>query len=120
MLDQTLEAILHKVRDSRAVMVVGLDGFIIEQQGESDLHLTLEAMAAELAALLRQAQSSSSSLGFGNLDELDVRTDHFYVLIQRITSDYFLCLLLDLNGNFGRGRFELKKARRLLVGEFAI
>lgn len=120
MLNQTLEAIIQKVEGTVAVMVVGLDGFIIEQQTGPDVDLSLEAVAAEIATLLRQAQSSSADMNVGGLEEMDLRTERYYILVQEITNDYFLCLVQGLDGIFDRARFELRKARSLLASEFVI
>jgi predicted regulator of Ras-like GTPase activity (Roadblock/LC7/MglB family) len=120
MLNKTLEAIHEKVKGTVAVMVVGLDGFIIEQQGSPEGDLSLETVAAEIATLLRQAQTSSADMNVGTLEEVDLRTERFYILVQRITNDYFLCLIQALDGIFGRARFELRKAKVLLASEFVI
>jgi predicted regulator of Ras-like GTPase activity (Roadblock/LC7/MglB family) len=120
MMRQTLEAIKQKAQGTIAVMVVGLDGFIIEQQGTPENDLSMEAVAAEIAALLRQAQTSSNDMNVGTLEEIDLRTDQAYILVQRITNDYFLCLIQALDGIFGRARFELRKAKALLASEFVI
>jgi predicted regulator of Ras-like GTPase activity (Roadblock/LC7/MglB family) len=120
MLNQTLETISHKVQGTVAVMVVGLDGFIIEQQADPDIDISLEAVAAEIATLLRQAHTTTADLKVNDLEEMDLRTGRFYILVQKITSDYFLCLIQGLDGLFGRARFELRKARSLLASEFVI
>jgi len=120
MLTETLEAIIQKVPGSVAVMVVGLDGFIIEQQADPENSLVLEAIAAEVATLLRQAQTTSTDMSVGGLEEFSLKTDRFYILVQKIASDYFLCLVLTIEGIFGRARFELRKARALLASEFVI
>ncbi|MBZ5536056.1 MAG: roadblock/LC7 domain-containing protein [Acidobacteriia bacterium] len=120
MLNQTLEAISQKVRGTVAVMVVGLDGFIIEQQAGPDIDLSLEAVAAEIATLLRQTQTTTTDMNVGGLEEMDLRTEQFYILVQKITNDYFLCLIQKLDGLFGRARFELRKAKSLLASEFVI
>ena len=120
MLNETIEAIHLKVPGTVAVMVVGLDGFIIEQQFNPDIDLSLEGVAAEMASLLRQAQTSSADLEAGILEEVDLRTERFYILVQRITNDYFLCLIQSLDGIFGRARFELRRAKALLASEFVI
>jgi predicted regulator of Ras-like GTPase activity (Roadblock/LC7/MglB family) len=120
MLNETLESIKQRTRGTLAVMVVGLDGFIIEQQAGPDNDLSLEAVAAEMAALFRQAQTSSADLNAGTLEEVDFRTERAYILVQRITDDYFLCLIQALDGIFGRARFELRRAKALLANEFVI
>ncbi len=120
MLSRALEAITQKIPEGAAVMVVGMDGFIIEQQAGPDNSLSLEGVAAEIATLLRQAQSSTTDLNVGILEEITVKTEQSYILAQKITNDYFLCLVMPVSGIAGRARFELRKAKALLASEFVI
>lgn len=120
MLSDTLESIAQKVEGTISVMVIGLDGFVIDQHIREDRQVSQEAVAAEVASLVRQSQTASSNLTFGGLEEINWRTERFYILTQRITDEYFLCLLLAFGGNYGRARFELRKAQSLLQAEFAI
>lgn len=120
MLSDTLESIAQKVEGTISAMVMGLDGFVIDQYIREEREVSLEAVAAEVASLVRQTQSASTNLSFGGLEEINWRTEGFYVLTQRITDEYFLCLLLAFGGNYGRARFELRKAQSRLHAEFAI
>lgn len=120
MFGQTIEAIIEKVEGATAAMVVGMDGFIIEQRSVGDGELALDAIAAEAAGLIRHVEGSSQSLNLGFVGETNVKTDRFFLLTQRITPDYFICLVMTADGNFGRGRFELRKAKSLLEKEFVV
>ncbi len=120
MLNETLETIARKVEGTISVLVIGLDGFVIEQNIKQPSEISSEAIAAEVASLVRQGQSSALDLGVGVLDEMTFRTGGYYVLIQKVTDDYFLCVLLSRGGNYGRARFEMRKAGSTLVGEFAV
>jgi predicted regulator of Ras-like GTPase activity (Roadblock/LC7/MglB family) len=120
MLSKTLAAIKAKMTATTALMVVGVDGFIIEQHCDPAASVSAEATAAEVAGLFRQAQSSSLELGVGRLEELSLRTDQFLVLAQKITDDYFLCMVLPVGEFSGRALFELKKAGERLREEFVI
>ena len=42
------------------------------------------------------------------------------IVIRMITAEYFVMVLLGKNGNIGRTRFELKKAKFVLEKELAI
>jgi hypothetical protein len=44
-------------------------------------------------------------------------TDAEVAILSRVTAEYYLLLLLSREGNFGRGRFELRKAGLLLEKE---
>lgn len=120
MLNDALQRIVQKVNGAIAVMVVGVDGFIIEQNLVNESALSLEAVAAEAATLLRQAQSSAADLDGGGVEEVSLRTDHYYVLIRTITNEYFLCLVLTVDGNFGRARFEMRRAQEQVKEEFVL
>jgi len=43
-----------------------------------------------------------------------------YFSMRLINEDYFLVLALDPEGNFGRGRYELRRAEMILEQDFAI
>lgn len=120
MLNDALQRIAQKVNGALAVMVVGLDGFIIEQNLVKESPLSLESVAAEAATLLRQAQSSAADLEGGIIEEISLRTDHYYILTRTITNEYFLCLVLTVDGNFGRARFEMRRAQELVKEEFVL
>jgi predicted regulator of Ras-like GTPase activity (Roadblock/LC7/MglB family) len=120
MLSETLETISQRVHGASAVMVVGLDGLVVDQYLSAENDLVLEVVAAEVATLLRQAETSSSDMNTGILEEINMKTDRYYLLIHRITSDYFICMALAVGENLGRARFEMKKARSRLLEEFLI
>jgi hypothetical protein len=42
------------------------------------------------------------------------------VIIRLLSRDYFVMLALKADGNFGRGRYELRKAEHQLSREFAL
>jgi predicted regulator of Ras-like GTPase activity (Roadblock/LC7/MglB family) len=54
------------------------------------------------------------------LEELIVSTDQRIAAIRMITPEYFVFMLLKRDGNLGRARFELKKAKFALAKEFAM
>jgi hypothetical protein len=41
-------------------------------------------------------------------------------VVRLLSRDYFVVLALSPEGNFGRGRFELRKAELQLAKEFAV
>ncbi|MDD5543186.1 MAG: hypothetical protein PHX83_08430 [Acidobacteriia bacterium] len=120
MFGQTIESILGKVEGATAALVVGMDGFIIEQRTIGGEVLALEAIAAEAAGFIRHLEGTFRNLNLGTLGESHFKTDRFFLLTQRITPDYFICLVMAADGNFGRGRFELRKAKSLLEKEFVV
>jgi hypothetical protein len=44
-------------------------------------------------------------------------TEHYITFLSEVTSEYYILLVLQPDGNYGRARFELSKAKHLLRDE---
>ncbi len=75
------------------------------------------AAEVELATALKVITDVSQNLALGRVTELLFETEKIIILIEKCKEDYFLCLLLKLGGNVGRGRIELKKLSAKLAQE---
>jgi predicted regulator of Ras-like GTPase activity (Roadblock/LC7/MglB family) len=112
----TLRRIAEKVEGTQAVSLVGVDGIPIDSYGASE-GLSIEALAAELGAFVKSAQSSHTTLNASPVQQLALVTASSSAILSRVTEEYYLLLLLSREGNFGRGRFELAKAALALEKE---
>ncbi|HEX8920726.1 MAG TPA: hypothetical protein VF766_04580, partial [Pyrinomonadaceae bacterium] len=74
----------------------------------------------EFTSLVRNAQRSGNDIGLGNLHELVVHLESAVIIMRLFTREYFVVLALKPDGNYGRGRFELRKAELQLAREFAV
>jgi predicted regulator of Ras-like GTPase activity (Roadblock/LC7/MglB family) len=120
MFTELLESITGKVEGSLGAVVMGMDGIPIEKRlPELDAD-NIESLAAEYTSLLKASSTAAHDIGQGPLEELIVSTDSNIIAVRMITPEYFLLLLLSKEGNIGRARFELKKAKHALVKEFVI
>ncbi|HEX8843545.1 MAG TPA: hypothetical protein VF791_02825 [Pyrinomonadaceae bacterium] len=121
MFKEALEAILEHTDGSIGVLIMGTDGIAVEKmlsQEASDANL--DVAAAEFTTLVRNAQRTGNDTGLGSLRELTVHLESAIVIMRLFTRDYFVVLALKPDGNFGRGRFELRKAELRLAREFAV
>jgi predicted regulator of Ras-like GTPase activity (Roadblock/LC7/MglB family) len=114
-----LSSIVDKVEGTLGAAIMGIDGISVEKC-LPDSSLNIESLAAEYTAALRTSSSTTHDLGLGPLEEFIVSTDQRIAAIRMITPEYFLFILLRHDGNLGRARFELKKARFALAKEFVI
>jgi predicted regulator of Ras-like GTPase activity (Roadblock/LC7/MglB family) len=119
MFSEFFDSIVGKVEGTLGVLVMGMDGISIEKR-VLDSSVNIESLAAEYTAVLRASSSTTQDVGLGTLEELIVSTDQRIAVIRMITPEYFVFILLKSEGNLGRARFELKKARLALAKEFAI
>ena len=111
-----LRRITERVEGAKAVSLVGVDGIPIDSYGTME-GFTVESVAAELGAFVKAAQSPSSASQSGTVQQLAVVTDRVIMILSRVTEEYYLLLLLSREGNFGRGRFELRRAALSLEKE---
>lgn len=117
-----IQAMLQKVEGTLSVLIVGVDGIIIDRSDSEDIDdgLNLELVAAEYTSLLKTALRTAEDVEIGQLQELTVFTAHYHFVIKMITDEYYIMFIMRPGGNFGRARYELKKAKILLEKEFQI
>ena len=67
--------------------------------------------------LVRIAEERDSTPEERAIREVATVAESAITLLSRVTGEYYLLLLLRRDGNFGRGRFELRKAALALEKE---
>ncbi len=112
----TLRRIAERVEGTRAVSLVGVDGIAIDSFVSSE-GLPMESLAAETGSVIKAARAARALTDHGPLQQLTVSSDTAATILCRVTEEYYLLLLLARDGNFGRGRFELRKAAVALEKE---
>ena len=55
----------------------------------------------------------------GDVQQLSVMTDRLTLMVSAVATDYYLLLVLGPEGNYGKARFELRRARLLLEGDLS-
>jgi len=121
MFKEALEAIIERTDGSIGALIMGIDGIAVEKVMSAEAHdANLDVAAAEFTSLIRNAQRSGSDIGLGSLQELVVHLENAVIIMRLFTRDYFVVLALKPDGNYGRGRFELRKAELHLAREFAV
>ena len=117
----SLAGIANRIEGCAAVVILGIDGIPIERHvRDLDPSLDLDMIAAEFTTLLRRSIRTASDTELGDLREMVFATDTMIFLLRPITSEYFFLLALNLGGNVGRARFELRRAQLSMETEFAI
>ena len=116
-LDQ-LSQISNRIGGALALSLVAKDGMPVESVS-SDPDLDLEVLAAELISQVRSITENHRELDVGEVQQLSVTTDRLTLMVSSVAADYYLLLVLGPEGNYGRARFELRRARLLLEGELS-
>jgi predicted regulator of Ras-like GTPase activity (Roadblock/LC7/MglB family) len=112
---QMLAAIVDRVEGAMAISLIGLDGIAIESVNPNGV--AIESMGAELGGFVKSIRIVSSDLDSGDVQQLTVVTDRYAIFLSAVTHEYFVLLVIAANGNYGRARFELARARQPLRAE---
>lgn len=110
---ERLNLISNRIEGALALSLVAKDGIAVESVN-SDPSLDLEVLAAELVAQTRAISENHRELEAGDVQHLAVATERMTLMVSCVAADYYLLLVLGPEGNYGRARFELRRARLLL------
>lgn len=110
---EKLSEISRRIDGALALSLVAKDGMPVESVS-SEPDLDLEVLAAELMTQVRNLSDDHRELNVGAVEHLAVTTDEMTLMVSAVAADYFLLLVLRDSANFGRARFELRRARGLL------
>jgi predicted regulator of Ras-like GTPase activity (Roadblock/LC7/MglB family) len=115
---EQLSRISDQIGGVLALSLVAKDGIPVESVS-SDPDLDLEVLAAELVAQARSISDNHRDLDVGEVQQLSVMTQRLTLIVSAVTHDYYLLLVLGPGGNYGRARFELRRARLALERDLA-
>jgi len=110
---EQLSRISDRIGGVLALSLVAKDGIPVESVS-SDPELDIEVLAAELVSQARSITDNHRDLSVGEVHQLSVLTDRLTLIVSSVTRDYYLLLVLGPEGNYGRARFELRRARLAL------
>lgn len=119
MFKAVLRGIGEQVERSLGIIIVGIDGIIIEQLSFSS-DFDFEQIGAELTPLLKDVTHLLTHSELGGLEEMAILTARAKFIIRSLTRNYFILLVLSPDGSYGRARYELRKAQLVLENEFII
>jgi predicted regulator of Ras-like GTPase activity (Roadblock/LC7/MglB family) len=115
---ERLSRISGRIDGALALSLVARDGMPVESVS-ADPEIDVEALAAEMVAQARAISENHRELEVGNVQQLSVTTERVTLMVSAVTSDYYLLLVLGPEGNYGRARFELRRARLLLEDDLS-
>ena len=105
---ESLRRVTNNLKDSKGIALVGMDGIVVEEH-KKDPTLDLQSLGAEYSAMMREVQKANSALQVGDVREVSVLTDKAIVISRQLSKEYFLVLVVEPEGNFGKGRFLIRR-----------
>ncbi len=117
---EALEGIAQRVEGVRGLSLMGRDGITLESVGSAALagqDPQLEPIAAELTGILKHLMTAESGIDSGIIQQFTIESGSSILILVAVTSEYYLLVLLSRDGNFGRARFEARRAAARLEKE---
>ena len=109
MFTERLQQVTDHLDGALAVSLVAKDGIPVESIAV-DKDLDLELLAAELMSQVRAVSQDHRELSVGKVRLFSLTTDQLILMVGALTDEYYLLVVLEAGSNFGRARFELRRA----------
>lgn len=115
MFKDALVGLRDRVEGAMAVSLIGLDGIAVETLKGGGV--PLEVLGAEFGGFVKSIRSANTELNTGDVLQFALVTEKYITFLSEVTPDYYILLVMKPDGNYGRARFELAKAKHLLRDE---
>jgi len=112
---QTLASIRDRVDGALAISLIGLDGIAVESLNEN--RVPLDVLGAEFGGFIKSIKLSNTELNTGEVQQFSLTTERYLTFLSQVTPEYFILLVMRPDGNYGRARFELARAKNTLARE---
>ncbi|GAB7026249.1 roadblock/LC7 domain-containing protein [Geotalea toluenoxydans] len=104
-----LQTVVDSVEGAVGAVVMGYDGIAIDDFVKKENPFDLQLLTAEYAAVLKEVKGTVEVLKSGLLQEVSINTELSIAIARVINEDFFVLLVITGGGNFGKGRFYLRR-----------
>lgn len=109
MFSKILQRIVEETGGGIGAVLMGYDGIAIDQFFSPDEPIDLHMVVVEYSNVLKELHKTAEILSLGEMEELSIRTDRFIIVIRMLNKDYFVALIINRDGNFGKGRYLMTR-----------
>jgi len=109
MFKEILERIVTNCSGGIGAVLMGYDGIGIDQYIDEENTLDLNLVGIEYSNVTKEIATAADVLSIGALQEVSIKTEHYYVIIHSLTDEYFVALMIERSGNYGQGRYLLMR-----------
>ncbi len=112
-----LKEVVDGTGGALGALIVGLDGIPVEEYIVSS-GIDIQSMTVEFSSLLKEIEKGTQAAQMGATREVTVIADKAMIILRRLNDEYFFVLIIEPEGNFGKGRFLLRMSVPRLLKEF--
>ncbi len=107
-LKKTLKGIVEDVGGGIGAVIMGYDGIPIEEYIHEGI-FDVQIVAVEYVNVMKEVKRTLEVLKTGEMEEILITTGQSRIIIRSICEDFFILLALNADGNYGKGRYLLKR-----------
>jgi predicted regulator of Ras-like GTPase activity (Roadblock/LC7/MglB family) len=112
---KVLTGLRDRIEGAEAVSLIGLDGIAVETVGDGTV--PLDVLGAEFGSFIKSIRHTNTELNTGEVLQFSLVTEKYITFMSEVTPEYYILLVLKPEGNYGRARFELARAKYVLRDE---
>ncbi|OEU72082.1 MAG: hypothetical protein BA874_04480 [Desulfuromonadales bacterium C00003068] len=110
-----LKNLVEQTPGAQSAILMGCDGIAVDHFAvNSGAEEGGQSVVVEFAAVVTEVAHTASLLNVGGLEEIAVKCEKLNILLIMLTSEYFVALLVDRDGNAAKGRYLLRRDANLL------
>lgn len=117
MFSEILQRIVEETGGGIGAVLMGYDGIAIDQFFSPDEEIDLQMIVVEYSNVLKEIRKTAEILSLGEMEEISIRTDRFIIVIRILNDEYFVALIINRDGNFGKGRYLMSREGANLLEE---
>ena len=107
---ETLKELVEEVEGGLGAILMGYDGIAIDEYILAGSDFDISLLAVEYATLMKEIRRTVEVLQSGDFEELAVATGELRVVVRVVNDEFFVVLIIDRDGNYGKGRYLLRRS----------
>ncbi len=117
---EILKEVVDGIPGSYAGTLVAKDNMPVDQYVREGADCDVDTVCVEYGKIFDEIKKASKVLSLGSVEDVTITSHGTKVLLQLVTEEYFLALVLMPTCNAGKARYYLKKAARKAGRELII
>lgn len=107
-LRDSLNSVLQSVDGSLAAIIMAYDGIPIDEVTVEQSEFDMQLLSVEYATVLKEIKRAVDVIKMGDLEEVAITTTCTCIVVRVLNDDLFIALIMNRDGNVGKGRYMLK------------
>lgn len=107
-LRESLAGIMNNVDGALAAIIMAYDGIPIDEVAVEQSEFDMQLLSVEYATVLKEIKRAIDVIKMGSLEEVSIATSRTCVVVRVLNDELFIALIMNRDGNIGKGRYLLK------------